>query len=65
MNQPISTKDLQGLNALILLEYSGNKKGAMHNKCLTNPNLKKLSCTLAEKHKARFEALQKCLDGYK
>ena len=65
MPNQISTKDLQVLNALLLLEYSGNKKGSMHAKCLGNESLKKLACNLAEKHKSRFDALQKCLDGFK
>ena len=63
MAQPLTSKDLQVLSAMLLTEYCGNKKGAMHAKCLKSEMLKKLSCTFAEKHKARFEAIKKSLES--
>ena len=63
--EQLTSKDLQVLNALLLIESCANKKCAMHVNCLTDKKLQSLSKTLATNHKSRFEALFKLLEASK
>lgn len=59
----ITTKDLSVLQDQLDAEYRANRKAAIYAQTMTDPQLKGLANTLAQHHKARFDAMFSYLNG--